>query len=165
MKRNIILAALISTFVFAAASYAQPVSLSLTDSPTTNLVMVKAIFPTAYSGGVRVLEGELPATTQAACLASTDFSRALPMDPARFQINFNAETSTYYFSFAVDRETFGCRVVRFAGGVDAHDFLLWQKGGSPSSSGMAEELKNGSSDARGGDGSVRLVRYTIAANY
>ena len=164
--KNKILVAFITILGFSALSFAQGgVSVSLADLPDTNSVMIEAVFPTSFLGGVRVAEARLPATTQAACMASTDFSEAVPMNPARFRIDYNTETSSYHFSFYVERERrYGCRVVRFGGdGVsDANDFVVWQKGGSPSSSLAEVDLTKGDkpSAARFADGSVRAVKYS-----
>jgi hypothetical protein len=168
--KNIILTALIVTFAFAASSYGQTggVSVSLSDLPDTKTVRIDAVFPTSFNGGVRVSEARLPATTQAACLAISDFSSAVPMNRSRFSVGYDAATNSYHFSFSVERAAkTSCRIVRFAsdGDVDGRDFLLWQRGSSPSPVGLTnEEEKESSSEVRGSDGSVRLLRYSLANN-
>ena len=170
MKRDIILAALIAAFVFTTATYGQSggVTISIADQPDTNRIQIDSVFPTTYNGGVRVSEARLPATTQLACMASTDFSSAVPMNPARYTVAYDTATNAYLFSFSVERATkTSCRIVRFNndGDVDGRDFLMWQRGGSPNALAFGEAVKEGSSDARGSDGSVRMVQYSISRSY
>lgn len=111
-------------------------SLGIHDSPETNTIKIETVFPATYNGGVRVSAADIPASTESECMATTDFSAAVPMRRNAYVILLDYETSSIQFSFGIERAFgSGCKVVRLNGDfnnngtVDAADYVLWRKSG------------------------------------
>lgn len=170
-----LIALLISIFALALPSLAQTggIQISMMDGSVRNLLEVETEFPLMTDPGqVRVRIAKLPATTLEACMASTDFSSARRMDPRMYRAVYNQATGRQTFSFGVEREmknTGGdpsrsqssCHVVRFAGSsVDGRDFLVWQKGPTPS-----DWLFRTDAAALLQDGSVRYIKGSLSRGF
>ena len=109
-------------------------SLGIDGSLKTKTIQVESAFPANFMGGVYVAVADLPARSELECMASTDFSAAVPMRPDAFAIVFDRPTSAVRFSFGVDRDLgYGCKVVRLNGEfnndgvVDAADYVVWRR--------------------------------------
>ncbi|HEX6125409.1 MAG TPA: hypothetical protein VFZ23_08540 [Pyrinomonadaceae bacterium] len=90
--------------------------------------LIEARFPESPGRNFVIFEAMLPASTEAECLATTDFSTAVPADPVRATIFYNPASGLWYLK---NSNSTGlqppCRAVLADGGrVDAADYVVWR---------------------------------------
>jgi hypothetical protein len=162
----------------ASSSYAQTggMQIGMLDGSVKNLLQIETEFPLATDpGNVRVRIAKLPAATLEACMASTDFSAAVPMSTRDYVAVYDQATAVERFGFGVEREMkegpnltdSNCHVVRFAGDGDSdgRDFLIWQRSVRRSAALIDPGSENGATAAALADGSVRHIQYRTSSGF
>ena len=172
-------ALLIAVFALSTASFAQSggVQVLMMDGSVRGMMIVETKFPLATDPGTpQVRIAKLPARSLDACMASTDFSAAVRMDPRLYSAFYDAATGRETFSFGVEREmkesgegsatVSSCHVVRFSAccDVDGRDYLVWQRGASPNSL-LEGILEIDGNDARGSDEIERFIKVLPASSF
>ena len=160
MKHTINFSALIGILVFAGISMGQQLptvpaySMVIDPRPVSGEAVVQVRVPANPSRPLLLFEAVLPATSEAACLASRDFSSAYPASPDRASLIYDGTTNSYNVRWAPVREG-SCRVLLVMDGdgqVDAGDYAIWRTNfGSTAGRFDGEQDKN---DARTGDSRV-----------
>jgi hypothetical protein len=133
MKNSIIFAALIGILAVTGISQSLPsvpvysiVVDRRSDLSEINNVVIQ------YTGlenpNLLIFEAVLPAPTQAACLASRDFSDAVPVGPDRAALTYDAETSKYRLQWSrLDTDArVNCRVLIVRSEIGVGDLAVWQ---------------------------------------
>ena len=177
------IALMIAMFVLGTVGYSQSggMQIVMVDGSVRNTVQVEAEFPIAANPGqVRMRIAKLPATTLEACMASTDFSSARPMDRKDYLAEYDASTGIMYLAFGVEREmkesgedgsrsvnnNSSCHVVRYGSGCceDGRDFLMWQRnvGNAALFDGI---LTSENVIPLMQDGSVRFISYSVSGGF
>jgi hypothetical protein len=135
MKRTIIFSALIGIFVFAGISMGQqpptvPAYRMVIDPrPASGEAIVQVRVPAIPDRPLLLFEAVLPASSEAACLASRDFSTAYPASPDRASLVYDGTTNTYNVRWMPAREG-SCRVLLVTDGdgqVNAGDYVIWRQ--------------------------------------
>jgi hypothetical protein len=168
---NVILTALVALLSFAGVSSGQSHRLTFPDAVINNLNSGGQLFTEAlygegkkvkidfvktskdtveaivnYTGlespGSQIVEAVLPASSHEACLASRDFSRAVPVGPDRATFRYDPQTATGTLSWFLARnDSASCRVLLVRSSSDSGDYAVWRTnfGQTVSSSADAEK--------------------------
>jgi len=100
---------------------------------------------------VRLREAIVSARSEAECFESTDFSNARPIGSDRASVSYDDSAGMYKVVWINQSETReSCRVLIGSGDVDGRDFLIWQRGASPTPALTEEDLSkpSGTLEAR-----------------
>ena len=112
-------------FVFAAATNAQTLGVSKVTSATAEIITGK--FPAPPDRHFLIFEARLPAASAAECFAATDFSSAVPADPARVSLSYDPATLHWYLKNSnTAGSPEGCSVVIVGTSVEAKDYTMWR---------------------------------------
>jgi hypothetical protein len=126
MKHTVFIAAIIAAFVFAVDATAQSISVSIIPNGDKETTVVN--FPSPAGRNFVIFEAVIPASTAAECMASRDFSNAVPVSPDRAAAIYDPVTLTYYLRNTSPIETRpSCKVlIARAAGVDTSDLNVWR---------------------------------------
>ena len=177
------IALMIATFVLGTVGYSQSggMQIVMVDGSVRNTVQVEAEFPLAADPGqVRMRIAKLSAASLEACMASTDFSSARPMDRRDYLAVYDASAGVMRLGLNVERymkesgedgsrsanNNSSCHVVRFGSGCcdDGRDFLMWQR--NVSNTAVFDGIltpENVSTWMQ--DGSVRFISYSVSGGF
>jgi len=138
MKHIILFSAFIIVLTLAGTSNAQTTGmfrLTFAGSTTASGTHTGTIkFTGLENPNIRLLEAVIPATSEAACFASTDFPNAVPIGPDRATVSYDYATGMYKVIWINQGEIPNtCRVLIGDGDIDGHDFLIWRRSELPSS--------------------------------
>ena len=117
----------LSLFAFASAINAQTFRLSTAADAEKETVTLSFSGPANATFFIYEARPQASSTTQ--CLASTDFSSAVPVGPDRVSVSFDPSMSTWYLRSTSPLGTVdSCSVllVRHSS-VDAHDYIAWRR--------------------------------------
>ena len=189
MKRQIILAAFIMLLSFVGVSNAQSLRLTFDEAILTSLEpnaplstignwgegkrvkidFVKTSKDTTetlinYSGlenpGGQLFEAVLPAASEEACLASRDFSSAMPVGPERATLKYDPTTDTGILRWSLARnDSASCRVLLVRNSTDSGDYAVWRTNFGLTGSRPFEEAGTWNSD-ESKDGAPQRSRVT-----
>ena len=169
MKIKIVFAALVGIFGMVGISSAQSgarISKIVIDNynPATDEQIVQVKLPATHDRPIVIFEAVLPASSEGACLASTDFSAAQPVGTDRASIAYDAATNSHVIKWRVkEASREGCRVLIASDGqVDAADYLVWRSAfGNTQPLFEGETEKSDSSNARTRVTSLQVTFSTV----
>src|SRR5687767_11295128 len=130
MKRTIIFSAFMAILLSAVYTSAQTSGLRLSYSEAVNQSGVPTGTVNFFVDGehvMQVFEAVIPATTEAACFASMDFSAARPVGPDRASVTYDPATSSYTLKWTgVKDRRDSCRVLLVGQSIGVGDLAMWQ---------------------------------------
>ena len=123
MKYAIFIAMTLGVFAFGAETNAQTLGLNVVPASqrTDGWEKIAVTYSAPEDAPVQLYEAVLPATTQAQCLAATDFSSAVPIPAARMQ-QLWGEGKKVVIVFTKTSSYGACSVILGRSGVDLNDF-------------------------------------------
>ena len=128
MKHTIIFSAfacMVGLLGLTADTNAQTLSVSKVTSGNTESITGR--FPAPPDRQFLIFEARLPAASAAECFAATDFSSAVPADPARVSLSYDPTTALWYLKNSNSASSpAGCTVLIVGSSVEARDYTTWR---------------------------------------
>ena len=127
--------------------------------------VIHASFPDSPDRNFVIFEAVLPATTEAGCLASMDFSSAVPADPNRASAIYDPQSELWHLKNSNTGSVPLCHVLLANGDgtVDAADYAVWRTNfGRTQFTESSEGPKEGSTQSDAGAFRTRQTQTTYA---
>lgn len=127
--------------------------------------VIYARFPDASDRNFILFDAVLPTTTEAECLASTDFSNAVPADPNRASAIYDPQSALWHLKNSNTGSVPPCHVLLANGDgtVDAADYAVWRTNfGTTQFAESSEGPKEGSTQSDAGAVRTRQTQTTYA---
>src|SRR5687767_15122482 len=164
MKRTIIFSAFMAILLSAVYTSAQTSGLRLSYSEAVNQSGVPTGTVNCFVDGehvMQVFEAVIPATTEAACFASMDFSAARPVGPDRASVTYDPATSSYTLKWTgVKDRRDSCRVLLVGQSIGVSDLAMWQA--NYGTGGFAEYQIPHDDASRVGKSSCALMLFAVS---
>jgi len=160
MRHTVFIAAFIAAFVFALDASAQSLSVSIIPNGDKETTVVN--FPSPAGRNFVIFEAVIPASTAAQCMASRDFTNAVPVSPDRATVIYDPVTLTYYLRNTAPIETRpSCKVLIVrAAGIDTSDLNVWRANYGATGA-LAESENESSAKGTGQRSMVRSLTVTF----
>ena len=123
--KNILVVALFAILVTAVGSNAQTLGISII--PSNDKEVIVANFPAPADRRFVIFEAILPVRSAAECMASRDFTNAVPVNDDRAVTVFDPTTATWFLrNTTTPGSAEVCSVLLVKSSVDTTDFTMWR---------------------------------------